>query len=68
MYTNLYNQDRIGCIKFIDQGQEYVYTHFEPYGAHRVFPCFDQPNLKAKMKIGIVTPSQWLAISNQQGS
>lgn len=68
MYTNVYDKDRLGCITFFDDGQQYVYTNFEPYGAHRVFPCFDQPNLKAKMKIAVVTPSQWIAVSNQEAT
>ena len=25
----------------------YVYTHFEPFDAHKVLACFDQPDLKA---------------------
>lgn len=56
MYINKYNQDRAGCITFKDEGLQFVYTDFEPYAAHRVFPCFDQPDLKAKMKMTIVTP------------
>ena len=54
----------MGCILFKDNDLEFIYTHFEPYGANRVFPCFDQPNLKAKMKLSIVTPKNWAAISN----
>lgn len=65
MYTNKYDKDRKGCITFNDKGKQYVYTDFEPYSAHRVFPCFDQPNIKCPMKIAIVSPSDWTAISNQ---
>ena len=64
MYINSYNNDSYGCISFYDNDQQFVYTNFEPYGAHRVFPCFDQPDLKAKMKISIVTPQWWNVVSN----
>ena len=65
MYTNSYNNDRSGCVTFEDKGEQFIYTDFEPYGANRVFPCFDQPNLKAKMKIALVTPPSWNALSNE---
>ena len=64
MYINQYSNDRKGCITFYDKGMQYVYTDFEPYAAHRVFPCFDQPNIKAPMKLALVTPD-WTALSNQ---
>lgn len=65
MYLNEYDKDRTGCITFLDKDSQYVYTDFEPYTAHRVFPCFDQPNIKAPMKLALVTSSDWIAISNQ---
>ena len=46
-------------------GEQYVYTKFEPYGAHKVFPCFDQPDIKAKMKISVVSRPEWTVASNQ---
>lgn len=30
-----------------------------------VFPCFDQPNLKAPMKLTIIAPSIWKILSNE---
>lgn len=65
MYTNLYNNEQWGCISYMDQGQQFVYTDFEPYGANRVFPCFDQPNLKANFKLAVVTPTTWSVNSNE---
>ena len=43
---------------------EYIYTDLEPYGAHRVFPCLDQPDLKATFQFTINAPSDWRALSN----
>lgn len=56
MYVNKYDKDRRGCMKFFADGGQYVYTKFEPYGAHKVFPCFDQPDIKASMKISVAAP------------
>jgi len=64
-YINYYDKDRSGCITFSDNEEQFVYTDFPPYSAHRVFPCFDQPDLKAKMRLTVVTPYWWTAISNQ---
>ena len=36
----------------------------EPAHAHSVFPCFDQPNLKATFKLTVSAPEFWSVISN----
>lgn len=38
----------------MDGEEQYIYTTFQPYFANRVFPCFDQPNLKAPMKLTVI--------------
>ena len=43
---------------------EYIYTCFEPFECNTVFPCFDQPDLKAKFKLILITDSKWIIISN----
>jgi len=59
-YKNQYDQDGNGCVSFIDTDQkQYLYTQFEPYYANRVFPLFDQPNLKAPLALTIACPSEW---------
>jgi len=66
-YRNKYDNDASGCVSFIDVDKlQYIYTQFEPYYANRVFPLFDQPDLKAKMRLSIFTPSDWKkVISNE---
>ncbi len=64
LYQNVYNIDQSGCISFLDNDNQLVYTDFEPYSANRVFPCFDQPDLKANIKLTVVTPSDWRVLSN----
>lgn len=42
----------------------YTYTQFEPFDAHRVFPCFDQPDLKATFTFSVEVPEEWVVVSN----
>ncbi|XP_067006895.2 aminopeptidase N [Anabrus simplex] len=41
-----------------------VFTQFEPSSARNVFPCFDEPALKARFNISIATPPGMHALSN----
>ena len=45
-------------------GSEYIYTELEPDYCHIVFPCFDQPDLKATHKSCVIAPADWEVISN----
>ncbi|HUQ62543.1 MAG TPA: aminopeptidase N [Acidimicrobiales bacterium] len=45
-------------------GNVYLHTQFEPFDAHRVFACFDQPDLKATYALSVTAPEQWTVISN----
>lgn len=66
-YSNSYNNDGSGCVSFIDvDGKQYIYTQFEPYYANRVFACFDQPDLKAKMRLYVVSPSEWKKVLSNE--
>ena len=47
-----------------DDKDEYLYTLFVPMDASMAFPCFDQPDLKAKFKLELTTPNDWTVISN----
>ena len=47
-----------------DDGQEYLYTLFVPMDASMAFPCFDQPDLKARFTLTITAPDAWNVISN----
>ncbi|MAJ45158.1 MAG: aminopeptidase N [Candidatus Marinimicrobia bacterium] len=65
-YTNKYDNTGSGFHKFIDpkDGEIYIHTDFEPYDAHRLFPCFDQPDLKATYQLDISGPKDWEFIHN----
>lgn len=65
-YRKKYSQKGSGLYYFKDpvDEKEYIFTSSEPYGAHTFFPCFDQPDLKAKFDVTQVTHKEWMAISN----
>ncbi|HYJ46317.1 MAG TPA: M1 family aminopeptidase, partial [Pyrinomonadaceae bacterium] len=43
---------------------EYIYTLFVPSDASTAFPCFDQPDLKARFQLSMTAPPEWKVISN----
>ena len=65
-YINEYKKTGIGLHKFTDSvdNQEYIYSQFAIYNAHKVFPCFDQPDLKARMWLIMITSLHNVNISN----
>jgi aminopeptidase N len=67
-YFTPYNNNRVGLHSFIDQQdkKQYLYSQFEAYHCFRVFPCFDQPNLKAKMTLSLTIPDDWIAVGNEK--
>lgn len=47
-----------------DDNSEYIYTLFVPMDASMAFPCFDQPDLKARFHLLVTSPDDWTIISN----
>jgi len=43
---------------------EYLYTLLVPSDAQQLFPCFDQPDLKARVALTLTTPLGWTAVAN----
>jgi aminopeptidase N len=66
VYLNDYDTTGDGFHRFVDpeDSAEYVYTNFEPYEAHRLFPCFDQPDIKARYDFTVTAPPSWMVFSN----
>jgi aminopeptidase N len=61
-----YEHTGVGLHRFVDpvDGAVYLHTQFEPFDAHRVFPCFDQPDLKATFAFEVEAPAGWEVVSN----
>ncbi|MCB1049298.1 MAG: aminopeptidase N [Acidobacteria bacterium] len=66
VYTGTFSRNGAGLHRFVDpqDGLEYLYTDFEPQDAHRAFPCFDQPDLKATYQVTVDSPHDWVVVSN----
>lgn len=63
--SNTIQIEGFGCSdKTLNRNDDYLYTLFVPDHARSVFPCFDQPDLKAVFSLELTIPSGWTAISN----
>ena len=51
-----------------NRDREFLYTLFVPARAHRAFPCFDQPDLKARYTLSLDVPVGWEAVANGAAS
>src|SRR3954454_13296229 len=58
-----------GLHRFTDlvDGETYLYTQFETFDAHRMYACFDQPDLKATFRFSVDAPQHWVVVSNMPG-
>ena len=45
-------------------GQTYLYTLLVPSDASLLFPCFDQPDLKARFRWRLTAPAAWTVLTN----
>ncbi len=64
-YSHPYSDNGSGLYRYRDptDNRTYLYTHFEPYDANKLFPSFDQPNLRATYKLKVVAPKNWTVVS-----
>ncbi len=61
-----YMHDGTGLHRFQDpvDGRHYLHSQFESNDAHRVYACFDQPDLKATFELTVTAPESWVVVSN----
>ncbi|MGP7997952.1 MAG: aminopeptidase N [Streptosporangiaceae bacterium] len=61
-----YSSSGEGLHRFTDpaDGGVYVYSDLETFDAHRIYACFDQPDLKATFEFSVLAPDGWLVLSN----
>ncbi|MDO4917526.1 MAG: aminopeptidase N [Rothia sp. (in: high G+C Gram-positive bacteria)] len=57
-----------GMHRYVDPSDQkvYLYTQYEPADARRVFPNFEQPDLKAIFNFRITAPKNWVVSSNAE--
>ena len=48
----------------LNRNDEFLYTLFVPSRAQLAFPCFDQPDLKARYRLVLEVPAEWKAVAN----
>ncbi|HLZ86892.1 MAG TPA: M1 family aminopeptidase, partial [Puia sp.] len=48
----------------LNRNSEFLYTLLVPDRARTLFPCFDQPDLKAIYRLTLTSPAGWKVISN----
>jgi len=48
----------------LNRNDDYLYTIFVPARAHEAFPCFDQPDLKARWSLTLDVPEGWETLAN----
>src|SRR3989475_352569 len=67
--TYAYQNVGAGLCRFKDPVDHKIFLHsqFETFDAHRMFPCFDQPDLKASFTFTVLAPSDWVVVSNNPG-
>lgn len=59
-----------GLHRFVDPETDeiYLYSQFEVADSRRVFPVFEQPDLKAAFTFTVTAPDHWHVISNNPGT
>ncbi len=48
----------------LNRSDDFLYTLFVPARAHLAWPCFDQPDLKARYRLTLDVPNDWETVSN----
>src|ERR1022692_305540 len=61
-----YSRTGEGLHRFTDPADKsvYLYSDLETFDAHRIYACFDQPDLKARFEFTVTAPDTWLVVSN----
>lgn len=62
-FGKIYDES-MGFFKVKQKNEWIFYTHFEPICARRCFPCFDEPNFKAKFNMELIVPYNKLVLFN----
>lgn len=63
-YSQTFSKNGRGIYRFEDPAdqKEFIWSKLEPFDANHVFPCFDQPDLKASFKTTVTAPKEWIVV------
>lgn len=64
VYSGKLNQQLRGLYEASHNGQKFAFTQFEATDARRMFPCFDEPGMKARFSLTVTYPAHLTALSN----
>lgn len=64
--TGLYTNTGEGLHRFVDpvDNEVYLYSQFEVPDSRRMYPVFEQPDLKGTFQFTVIAPAHWKVISN----
>ena len=62
--TNIVDIAFVAGNRSLNRNDDFLYTLLVPDRARTVFPCFDQPDMKAVFRLTLDVPESWTAISN----
>lgn len=64
--VNTVEIDFIAGERPLNRREDFIYTLFVPDRARYCFPCFDQPDLKARYTLTLELPEEWRCVSNTE--
>ena len=64
--TGRYTNTGEGLHRFVDpvDDEVYLYSQFEVPDSRRMYPVFEQPDLKARFTFTVTAPAHWQVVSN----
>ena len=63
-YSAPFDRSLEGLYKVSRDGEDYIYTQFQPLSARLAFPGFDEPRFKTTFDISLTVPRDAAAVSN----
>ncbi|PCJ18890.1 MAG: aminopeptidase N [Candidatus Cloacimonadota bacterium] len=65
-FKSPFDRNGVGFHRYLDpvDNKEYHFSDLEPFECHKIFPCFDQPDLKAIFYLKVEVPKSFVVISN----
>jgi aminopeptidase N len=63
-FESNYMDNGMGINYSFQDNLEYIYTCLEPFECNSLFPCFDQPDLKAVFQLALIADCNWTVVSN----